>query len=155
MRIVVPRPLPALPSWTVRRRFQFANPLVRCFAVRLRPDSGPMPRPVNSGGHHTVPRPALPERPNFAFCTTVGRGFAFSRALPSGSGKRADKSSTRGLNRPDGAVFLTLFGRCPANLKPSRRTVPKLGRLHPARQGLVSKVESNTKYGGKCGFPAG
>lgn len=49
---------------------------------------------------------------------------------------------------------MTLFGRRPAGLKTPAPNIPKLGRLQPARQGLVSKAESNTKYGGKCGFPA-
>lgn len=37
----------------------------------------------------------------------------------------------------------------------SRRTGRKLGRLRYARQGLVRVPESNTKYGGKRGKPAG
>ena len=35
----------------------------------------------------------------------------------------------------------------------SRRTVPKLGRLHRARQAIVRVPESNTKYGAKYGKP--
>jgi len=105
--------LPARPSLTVRRRFQFANSFVRRFTVHARPGFG-----SDASGLFTLAgvggfKPASPERPNFAFCAAVCRHFAFS--IP--ARKNTDKSPVRGLNRPAGAFVWTLFGRCPARLK--------------------------------------
>ncbi len=71
------------------------------------------------------------------FCTAVRRGFAFSFGLPPGSGKRADKSTVRGLDRPDGVVGSTLFGRCPARLKTPAPDNPK-ARPTPANPSRIS-----------------
>ena len=48
-----------------------------------------------------------------------------------------------------GVVILNPVRSVQRDQKPPGTELPKLGRLHRARQGLVRVPESNTKYGGK------
>ena len=72
-------------------------------------------------------------------------------ALRKGSEFRADKPATAASTGRRSGHSGTHLGATGGTQIHSRRTRPKLGRLHRARQGLVRVPESNTKYGGKSG----
>ena len=76
-------------------------------------------------------------------------------ALRKRSKFRAEKPVTAASTGRRSGHFGTHLGATGGTQTHSRRTRPKLGRLHRARQGLVRVPESNTKYGGKSGKTGG
>ncbi len=76
-------------------------------------------------------------------------------ALRKRSKFRADKPATAASTGRRSGHSGTHLGATGGTQTHSRRTRPKLGRLHRARQGLVRVPESNTKYGGKSGKTGG
>ena len=87
----------------------------------------------------------------------LSTGAILARCSRSGSVPNSGQKSPSPQPQPAGGVVIsgTHLGATGGTQTHSRRTRPKLGRLHRARQGLVRVPESNTKYGGKSGKTGG
>src|ERR1700692_4213389 len=131
-------------AWTSRQFYRLTRP---CFCLPATSVRAPILPPHDLDG---TPPFRMPGHDLNASTLDLSHFDSFF-ALRKRSKFRAEKPATAASTGRRSGHSGTHLGATGGTQTHSRRTRPKLGRLHRARQGLVRVPESNTKYGGKLG----